>query len=212
MTTEQPHPYEFLTAENIPDYLSAHPELAARVDAGAIELIEEIGDGNLNVVFRVRDAAGASIILKQALPYVRMTGEGWPMTPERARHEAESLQAHHAAAADLVVDVVLPGAVRRVDTDRQTVLGWGLAVLGVEVPPPAHRLGTVHQHAEPPALLAVEVLHPEPAPIPGRPSKVDSRQGKSRGGQHLGDHSVALRHCCGSQAARLNTPVKGRVM
>ena len=107
MTTEQPHPYEFLTAENIPDYLSAHPELAARVDAGAIELIEEIGDGNLNVVFRVRDAAGASIILKQALPYVRMTGEGWPMTPERARHEAESLQAHHAAAADLVVETVL---------------------------------------------------------------------------------------------------------
>jgi 5-methylthioribose kinase len=107
MTSVHDTTYPFLTAENIAEYIAARPALAARVDPGAIERVEEIGDGNLNVVFRVRDRHGASVILKQALPYVRMTGEGWPMTPERARHEAESLKAHHDAAPDLVVETVL---------------------------------------------------------------------------------------------------------
>lgn len=38
-------------------------------------------------------------------PYVRMTGEGWPMTPDRARHEVESLQTHGALVPDLVPKV-----------------------------------------------------------------------------------------------------------
>lgn len=96
--------YEFLSADNIPDYLAAHPQLAAIVDPASIEQIDEIGDGNLNLVFRVRGAT-SSIILKQALPYVRMTGEGWPMTPERAAREAASLQRHHCVAGDSVVRV-----------------------------------------------------------------------------------------------------------
>jgi len=107
MSTIHDTTYTFLTADNIVDYVAARPALAARVDPGAIELVEEIGDGNLNLVFRVRDRKGSSLILKQALPYVRMTGEGWPMTPERARHEAESLKVHHDAAPDLVVETLL---------------------------------------------------------------------------------------------------------
>lgn len=37
---------------------------------------EEIGDGNLNLVFKIKDETGVSrVIVKQALPYVRCVGE-----------------------------------------------------------------------------------------------------------------------------------------
>ncbi|CAN5260292.1 S-methyl-5-thioribose kinase [soil metagenome] len=49
----------------------------------------EVGDGNLNLVFIVTGALG-SIVVKQALPYVRVVGESWPMSRERATFE------HHA--------------------------------------------------------------------------------------------------------------------
>ena len=45
--------YEFLTTEEVPGYIAAHPALAARVDTDRIASVEEIGDGNLNLVFIV---------------------------------------------------------------------------------------------------------------------------------------------------------------
>lgn len=54
---------------------------------------EEIGDGNLNYVFRVKDAAtGKSVIIKQALPYLKIAGAGWKLTLDRNRIEAEAMQ------------------------------------------------------------------------------------------------------------------------
>lgn len=58
---------------------------------------EEIGDGNLNLVFRVR-AGDRSVIVKQALPYLRVFGEGWPLTLDRARIEAEAMAIHAGLA------------------------------------------------------------------------------------------------------------------
>jgi len=59
---------------------------------------EEIGDGNLNLVFRVfaPNEPTRSVIIKQALPYVRMVGESWPLTLDRARIEATALAAYQA--------------------------------------------------------------------------------------------------------------------
>ena len=54
--------------------------------------VDEIGDGNINFVYRVSDSHGNSAIVKQALPYIRIIGEGWPLTLERIRIEAETLQ------------------------------------------------------------------------------------------------------------------------
>ncbi|QGP53304.1 Methylthioribose kinase [Piscirickettsia salmonis] len=54
---------------------------------------EEIGDGNLNLVFRlINDNDNKSLIIKQALPYARCVGESWPLSLDRARIEAESTQ------------------------------------------------------------------------------------------------------------------------
>lgn len=58
------------------------------------ELIsKEIGDGNLNYVFRVSDAVDEkSVIVKQALPYLRVAGSGWKLTLDRNRIESEAMK------------------------------------------------------------------------------------------------------------------------
>ncbi|SJN11335.1 5-methylthioribose kinase [Leucobacter sp. 7(1)] len=101
------HEYTFLDADNIAEYLRSRAETHDHINADRIASIREIGDGNLNLVFHILDEDDRGIILKQALPYVRMTGDGWPMTPERAAREADSLQTHHALTPELVVDVIL---------------------------------------------------------------------------------------------------------
>jgi 5-methylthioribose kinase len=48
--------------------------------------IGEVGDGNLNLVFIVEGPAG-DLCVKQALPYVRLVGESWPLPLDRAFFE-----------------------------------------------------------------------------------------------------------------------------
>jgi len=67
---------------------------------------EEFGDGNLNLVFRVENDKGTSLIVKQALPYARCVGESWPLTVDRARIEAEVLLKHRKLCPDHTVEVL----------------------------------------------------------------------------------------------------------
>jgi len=99
--------YAFLTESTIGDYVKEKPELSARIDADHLVSVKEIGDGNLNLVFLIRDAEDRGMCLKQALPYVRMTGEGWPMTPDRARHEVESIQTYGTLVPELSPEIFL---------------------------------------------------------------------------------------------------------
>jgi 5-methylthioribose kinase len=59
--------------------------------------IREVGDGNLNLVFIV-EGNRDSVVVKQALPYVRLVGESWPLPLERSWFEYSALmeQARHA--------------------------------------------------------------------------------------------------------------------
>ena len=59
--------------------------------------IREVGDGNLNLVFIVTSGT-VGVVVKQALPYVRLVGESWPLPLDRAHFEREALrmQAAHA--------------------------------------------------------------------------------------------------------------------
>lgn len=52
--------------------------------------IREVGDGNLNLVFIVKGPKGG-IAVKQALPYVRLVGESWPLPLSRAHYEHMAL-------------------------------------------------------------------------------------------------------------------------
>ncbi|MDQ0272797.1 S-methyl-5-thioribose kinase [Cytobacillus purgationiresistens] len=66
-------------------FFPIHAELTAK----------EIGDGNLNYVFRITDQEGGkSLIIKQALPYAKVVGESWPLTLKRSKIEADALIKH----------------------------------------------------------------------------------------------------------------------
>jgi 5-methylthioribose kinase len=94
--------YRPLTVESVPAWLDAHPDLRALVPGDPLA-VREVGDGNLNLVFIVRDDPGRpGIVLKQSLPWVRVHGESWPLTVERARHEADAYEAYQAFAGDAI--------------------------------------------------------------------------------------------------------------
>jgi 5-methylthioribose kinase len=57
--------------------------------------IREVGDGNLNLVFIVTSGT-AGVVVKQALPYVRLVGESWPLPLDRAHFEQEALKTQAA--------------------------------------------------------------------------------------------------------------------
>jgi 5-methylthioribose kinase len=52
--------------------------------------VREVGDGNLNLVFIVEGTSGA-VVVKQALPYVRLVGESWPLPLKRSFFEYHAL-------------------------------------------------------------------------------------------------------------------------
>jgi 5-methylthioribose kinase len=93
--------YEILTPETVPAYIDRTPQLAGIVDTSTLE-VSEVGDGNLNLVFVCKDANGDGICLKQSLPYVRLVGEAWPLTPERVYAEARGLSAAGEVVPELV--------------------------------------------------------------------------------------------------------------
>lgn len=66
---------------------------------------EEVGDGNINLVFRVSNASGKSVIIKQALPYLRICGDKWPLRLERNSLEAEAIKIQNRLAPGLEPEV-----------------------------------------------------------------------------------------------------------
>lgn len=63
---------------------------------------EEIGDGNLNYIFRVRDAkTNRSVIIKQAGPFARISEE-FEVSPERNRIEYDILKLQNELVSNLV--------------------------------------------------------------------------------------------------------------
>ena len=75
-------------------------------DPSELVSAQEVGDGNLNLVFKIYDTHGVSrVVVKQALPYVRCVGESWPLTLDRARLEAQTLVAHYQHAPQHTVKI-----------------------------------------------------------------------------------------------------------
>ncbi|MDU9006413.1 S-methyl-5-thioribose kinase [Sedimentitalea todarodis] len=83
--------YKALTVDTLPERLKGVAALAAQVgdDATAWQ-VQEVGDGNLNLVFIVTGPGGKAIV-KQALPYVRLVGDSWPLPLYRAYFEYHAL-------------------------------------------------------------------------------------------------------------------------
>ena len=93
-----PEGYRALDDRSVAEYLAALPAIRARLGGEpAGWRVSEVGDGNLNLVFIVDGPAG-DLCVKQALPYVRLVGESWPLDLKRAwfEHRAASIQSRHA--------------------------------------------------------------------------------------------------------------------
>jgi 5-methylthioribose kinase len=87
--------YAPLTPATLPARLGDIPALTDRIGPASSWTVAEVGDGNLNLVFIVTGALG-KIVVKQALPYVRLVGDSWPLPLNRAYFEYNALTRHAA--------------------------------------------------------------------------------------------------------------------
>ena len=85
------HDFQALDAVTLPARLGDNPAMRAALGSDARNwLVREVGDGNLNLVFIVEGDAG-TVIVKQALPYVRLVGDSWPLPLKRSFFEYHAL-------------------------------------------------------------------------------------------------------------------------
>lgn len=101
MAQEQAGDYRILHEAALRDYLAGLPDLKALLGDPAGWEITEVGDGNLNLVFIVKGAS-CGVAVKQALPYVRLVGESWPLPLSRAHYEYLALSRQAQLAPGLV--------------------------------------------------------------------------------------------------------------
>lgn len=82
--------YCILDTDKVRGYIHDSTELMAVLGDGELS-IQEVGDGNLNYVY-VIESPKNKMILKQAVPYLRIAGEGWPLSRERMNYEIRALE------------------------------------------------------------------------------------------------------------------------
>ncbi|MFW5834412.1 MAG: S-methyl-5-thioribose kinase [Pseudomonadota bacterium] len=94
--------YAPLNPASLPAWLATAGD-SARLLGGKPETwrVREVGDGNLNLVFIV-EGPEAGLVVKQALPYVRLVGESWPLPLDRAWYEYRALATQTRFAPEFV--------------------------------------------------------------------------------------------------------------
>jgi len=100
--------YKALNEKTVMDYIKSRPKVWGSVlDTDAELSVVEVGDGNLNLVFIVTNDKNPeqTVVLKQALPYLRVAGDSWPLTRERMRYETQALLKQNEVAPGLVPTV-----------------------------------------------------------------------------------------------------------
>lgn len=99
--------YFTLDKDSIPDYLDSLPAVTDVLGSAKDIRIEEIGDGNLNFVYRIISTVSPekSVILKQAVPYLRMAGDSWPLSRDRMKYEIRALKVYEEIAPQYIPKV-----------------------------------------------------------------------------------------------------------
>ncbi|ADD68869.1 5-methylthioribose kinase [Denitrovibrio acetiphilus DSM 12809] len=90
-------PYKQLDQDSVIEYIKSVPEMKQVFSSFDNLNVSEIGDGNLNFVYNVtnNEKPKETVIVKQAVPFLRIVGESWPLPKERMNFEIMALQ--HAA-------------------------------------------------------------------------------------------------------------------
>lgn len=87
-------------------HLATVPAVAGRLGGAPGDwAVREISDGNVNVVFAVEGPLDA-VCVKQAVPYVRVSGPAWPLTPERVVFEHRAIVEHGRHAGPFVPEAL----------------------------------------------------------------------------------------------------------
>lgn len=99
--------YRQLTEDSVVDYLKTVPG-TEKVLGNLDDLhIREIGDGNLNYVYIITNNSDSkkTAVLKQAVPFLRIVGESWPLPKERMSFEIMALEEESKLCPELVPEV-----------------------------------------------------------------------------------------------------------
>ena len=93
-----------LSKETIPQYVRERQVEIGFFDPDADLHSEEIGDGNLNFVYRVFDTEQPerSLVLKQAPPYIKILGPDYPLPSDRLTFESLSLGIYNQFVSEAV--------------------------------------------------------------------------------------------------------------
>ncbi len=98
--------YAPLDSETLPSRLVSLPVVTEQLGEDIRTWqVREVGDGNLNLVFIVQSGT-ASIVVKQALPYVRLVGDSWPLPLSRSFYEYHALSRQAVRAPGAVPGIL----------------------------------------------------------------------------------------------------------
>ncbi|KAF6260775.1 kinase-like domain-containing protein [Scenedesmus sp. NREL 46B-D3] len=115
-----------LDAAGISQLVRSNPSLLQLLGSADGLSVQELLDGVINVVYAVHGPSG-SVIIKQALPYVRAVGESFPLSRDRMDVEAAAMQLLHSCCPAHVPRLLLYDA--------------SSSVLAMQyLPPPHHKL------------------------------------------------------------------------
>lgn len=136
--------YSIQTSQSLPALLESIPPIAARLGGAAQDwLVREISDGNMNLVFAATGPLG-SVVVKQALPFIRVIGASWPFPLARIHFEHEALSIHERLVSGRIPRVLHFDAERALlimeHLDSYLVLRKGL-IAGRVYPHVAKHLG-----------------------------------------------------------------------
>lgn len=94
--------YRPLSRESCMFFVQSQRNLVEKIGGSPVDwTVDEVGDGNLNLVFIV-NGTKSGLVVKQALPYVRLVGESWPLPLDRAYFEYHALKIQTESAPQLV--------------------------------------------------------------------------------------------------------------
>ncbi len=98
--------YYILDTENLGSFLFSIESIKEYFKESSLD-IQEIGDGNLNFVFIVTSTSDKTktLIVKQAVPYLRIAGEGFALSRERMSFEIRALKLYNNLAPKYVPDI-----------------------------------------------------------------------------------------------------------
>lgn len=96
--------YHQLNITTAAAYIRALPEMQGLFSSFDDLNVDEVGDGNLNFVFIITNPKKPqeTVVLKQAVPYLRVVGESWPLSRDRMNSEVNALRYQHNLCKKLV--------------------------------------------------------------------------------------------------------------